>query len=193
MGASRIVLLVKNPPAMQETQVWFLGREDPLEKGYLPTPVSWASLVAQLGKNLPAMQEIWVWSLGWEDPLEKGKVIRTSVYRALLQPRSSLHPLYLSHHTLITLAFLKFGEDSPCAKALAFVLHFLFQWGLGCTSPTSRSLFKISQIYFSGSDSILQQGFFFSLIHLCSVPILCELKCCPYHCPRIIYLFIVLK
>ena len=43
--------------AMQETPDWFLGREDPLEKGYLPTPVSWASLVAQLGKNLPAMQE----------------------------------------------------------------------------------------------------------------------------------------
>ena len=25
--------LVKNPPAMQETPVRFLGREDPLEKG----------------------------------------------------------------------------------------------------------------------------------------------------------------
>ena len=24
--------LVKNPPAMQETQVWSLGQEDPLEK-----------------------------------------------------------------------------------------------------------------------------------------------------------------
>ena len=24
--------VVKNPPAMQETQVWSLGREDPLEK-----------------------------------------------------------------------------------------------------------------------------------------------------------------
>ena len=31
--------LVKNPPAMQETLVRFLGREDPLEKGWLPTPV----------------------------------------------------------------------------------------------------------------------------------------------------------
>ena len=30
---SLIVQLVKNPPAMQETPVWFLGREDPLEKG----------------------------------------------------------------------------------------------------------------------------------------------------------------
>ena len=30
--ASIVVQLVKNLPAMQETQVWFLGWEDPLEK-----------------------------------------------------------------------------------------------------------------------------------------------------------------
>ena len=39
--ASLIVQLVKNLPAMQETPVWFLGQEDPLEKGRLPTPVFW--------------------------------------------------------------------------------------------------------------------------------------------------------
>ena len=33
MGASLIAQLVKNPPAMQETPVRFLGREDPGEKG----------------------------------------------------------------------------------------------------------------------------------------------------------------
>ena len=32
--ASLVAQLVKNPPAMQETPVWFLGWEDPLEKGY---------------------------------------------------------------------------------------------------------------------------------------------------------------
>ena len=32
-GASLVAQLVKNPPAMQETPVEFLGREDPLEKG----------------------------------------------------------------------------------------------------------------------------------------------------------------
>ena len=32
-GASLIAQLVKNLPAMQETPVWFLGREDLLEKG----------------------------------------------------------------------------------------------------------------------------------------------------------------
>ena len=31
--ASLILQLIKNPPAMQETPVCFLGREDPLEKG----------------------------------------------------------------------------------------------------------------------------------------------------------------
>ena len=31
--ASLIAQLVKNPPAMQETLVRFLGQEDPLEKG----------------------------------------------------------------------------------------------------------------------------------------------------------------
>ena len=70
--ASLIAQLVKNPPAMQETPVRFLGQEDPLEKGY-PLQYSWASLVAQLVKNLPAMWKTWVRSLVWEDPLEKGK------------------------------------------------------------------------------------------------------------------------
>ena len=31
--ASLVAQMVKNPPAMQETQVWFLDQEDPLEKG----------------------------------------------------------------------------------------------------------------------------------------------------------------
>ena len=31
--ASLVAQLVKNPPAMQETWVWSLGWEDPLEKG----------------------------------------------------------------------------------------------------------------------------------------------------------------
>ena len=33
IGVSLIAQLVKNPPAMQETLVQFLGREDRLEKG----------------------------------------------------------------------------------------------------------------------------------------------------------------
>ena len=32
LGASLVAQTVKRPPAMQETQVQFLGQEDPLEK-----------------------------------------------------------------------------------------------------------------------------------------------------------------
>ena len=37
--ASLVAQQVKNLPAMQETPVWFLGQEAPLEKDRLPTPV----------------------------------------------------------------------------------------------------------------------------------------------------------
>ena len=33
VALSLVAQLVKNPPAMQETPVWILGGEDPLEKG----------------------------------------------------------------------------------------------------------------------------------------------------------------
>ena len=39
LGASMVVQMVKNLPAMQETQDQSLGQEDPLEKGWQPTPV----------------------------------------------------------------------------------------------------------------------------------------------------------
>ena len=50
-----IAQLVKNPPAMQETLVQFLGPKDPLEKTDYSLQDSGASLVAQLMKNPPAM------------------------------------------------------------------------------------------------------------------------------------------
>ena len=71
--------LVKNPPAMQETPVQFLGqgRSTGERIGY-PLQFSWAFLVVQLVKNMPAMRETWVRSLGWEDLLEKGKATHSS-------------------------------------------------------------------------------------------------------------------
>ena len=36
--ASLIAQLIKNSPAIQETSVWFLGWEDPLEKGKATHP-----------------------------------------------------------------------------------------------------------------------------------------------------------
>ena len=76
---SPIAQLVKNLLAMQETLVWFLGGEDPLEgKGY-PLQYSWASLVALLVKNQPAMRENWVRSLGWENPLKEETATHSSI------------------------------------------------------------------------------------------------------------------
>ena len=85
--SSLIAQLVKNPPAMQETLVQFLGQEDPLERRQATHSSIPASLVAQLVKNRPAMQETWVQCLGWEDPLEKGKATHCSIlaWRILLE------------------------------------------------------------------------------------------------------------
>ena len=38
LRASLVAQIVKQPPAMQETGVQSLDREDPLEKEWLPTP-----------------------------------------------------------------------------------------------------------------------------------------------------------
>ena len=50
----------------------------PWRRDRLPTPDSWASLVAQMVKNPTAMWEAWVQSLGQEGPLEKGMTTHSS-------------------------------------------------------------------------------------------------------------------
>ena len=44
-GASLVAQMVKNLPAMQETLIWSLGQEDPLEKGMaiLSSILNWAA------------------------------------------------------------------------------------------------------------------------------------------------------
>ena len=55
-GSALVAQMVKNPPAMQKTQVQSLGQEDSPGEGIgYPLQYSWTSLVAQLVKNLPAM------------------------------------------------------------------------------------------------------------------------------------------
>ena len=98
-----MVQMVKNLPAMRETQVLPLVWEDTLEKGMathsnilawrtLQTEepggiqsmglqrggYGWTSLVAQTIKHLSTMWETWVRSLGREDPLEKEMAIHSS-------------------------------------------------------------------------------------------------------------------
>ena len=48
---SLIAQLVKNPPAMQETPVQFLGREDPWRRDRLPTPVFFGFPCGSVGKE----------------------------------------------------------------------------------------------------------------------------------------------
>ena len=45
VGASLVAQLVKNPPAMQETSVWSLGLEDPMEGG------AWQATVHGVAKS----------------------------------------------------------------------------------------------------------------------------------------------
>ena len=72
-GASLVVQLVKNLPAIRETWVQSLDW-----KGY-PLQYSGASLVAQLVKNLSAMWKTWVQFLGGEDFMEKGMATHSSI------------------------------------------------------------------------------------------------------------------
>ena len=56
-GASLVAQLVKNPPAVQETQVWSLGEEDPLEKELATHSTifldrgAWQATVSPLGRK----------------------------------------------------------------------------------------------------------------------------------------------
>ena len=81
LWASLVAQLVKNPCAMQETPVRFLGWEDLLEEGHrLPTLVLLGFPGGLDGiKNLPAVRETWVSSLGWKDPLEEGMTTHSSI------------------------------------------------------------------------------------------------------------------
>ena len=77
--ASPVAQQVKNPSAMQDTLVRFLGQKVPLEKDWLPTPVFLGFPGGSDVKNLLAMWEARVQSLGWEDPLEEGMTTHSSI------------------------------------------------------------------------------------------------------------------
>ena len=108
--ASWVAPLVKNPPAMQETLVLFLGQEvSPREVIGYPLQYSWASLVAQMVKNPHAMCETWVPSLGWEDPQEKGKATHSSIL-AWRIPWTTVHGVTKSQTQLSDFHFPQFRD-----------------------------------------------------------------------------------
>ena len=69
--ASLIAQLVKNPPAMQETPVRFLGWEDLLERDRLPTLVFLGFPCGSAGKETACN----VGDLGWEDPWGRERLL----------------------------------------------------------------------------------------------------------------------
>ena len=95
IGASLVAQRLKRLPAMRETQVRSLGREDPLEKemavysSALAWKIPWMEepdklqsivlQVAQTVKHLPTMWETRVRSLGQEVPLEKETATHSSI------------------------------------------------------------------------------------------------------------------
>ena len=78
--------MVKNPSAMQETQVQSLGWEDPpregngysLQSSCLENPMDRGVWWAIINK-LPAIWETWIRSLDWEDPLQEGMATHSSI------------------------------------------------------------------------------------------------------------------
>ena len=79
MRASLVAKLVKNLPAMQETPVWFLGREDPLEKDRLLTPVFLGFPDDSAGKESACNVGNLGVIPGLGRPLEKGKATHSSI------------------------------------------------------------------------------------------------------------------
>ena len=89
--ASLIAQLVKNLPAMQETLVWFLGGEDPLEKGNathssilgLPWWLSWLKICLQCGR--PGFDR-WVGKHLWRRELLPTPVFWPGEFNGLYSP-----------------------------------------------------------------------------------------------------------
>ena len=75
--------LVKNPPAMQEIPVQFLGWEEGL--GY-PLQYSWTFLVAQLVKDAPAMRETWFGKIPWRTERLPSQVFWPGKFHGLYSP-----------------------------------------------------------------------------------------------------------
>ena len=78
-GASLVAQPVKNPPAMQETPVQFLGWEDPLEEGMathfsifgLENPMdreAWQAMVHRVAKSQTRLKQLSTHERAWVIP-----------------------------------------------------------------------------------------------------------------------------
>ena len=74
-----VAQVVKNPPAIQETLVQFLGWEIPWKRDRLCNPVFLGVPGGSDSQEFNAMRKTWVQSLGSEDPLEEGRATHSSI------------------------------------------------------------------------------------------------------------------
>ena len=125
--ASLIAQLVKNPPAMQETPVLFLGWEDPLEKGY----ATHSSILA--------------WRIPWTE--EPGRLqsqghkesdttewlsLSLTIFSQILVSWELLKSWGKHHHQEGEIPIIKFGNLYFFVKILAISIdsrnHWLWKW-----------------------------------------------------------------
>ena len=117
LGAFLMAEMVKNLPAMQQTWVWSLGWEDPLEKGMAPD----SSILA--------------WRIPWTE--EPGRLQSMGSQRAIHNWTTNMHTLpHLQKGFLISLS-LPFSVECPLPGALLAshgqVLACLPMWACLCT------------------------------------------------------------
>ena len=154
--------MVKNLPAMQETWVWSLDWEDPLEKGIAThSSILRTSLVAQMVKNLPVMWETWAQYLGQEDLREKGMAGYPLQYSCLVNfmnwgaCQATIHGVRKSQTQLID----TFTSHSKISFIYAHIFHCEWEsfqicswvpswWGHGYFSSFFLSL-SLSFFFFS--------------------------------------------
>ena len=79
MWASLVAQLVKNLPAMQETQFDSWVGKIPWRRDRLPIPVFTGFPGGSDDEESACNVETWVQSLSWEDPLEEGMATRSSI------------------------------------------------------------------------------------------------------------------
>ena len=76
---SLVARLVKNPPAMQETLIRFLGRKILCRRDRLPSLVFSGFSSGSSGKESTCNARNLNSFLGWKDPLEKGTATNSSI------------------------------------------------------------------------------------------------------------------
>ena len=124
-----IAQLLKNPPAMQEILVRFLGRKDPLKRDRLPTPVFLGfpcsagkesacsagdlGLIPGLGRSLEKGKATHCSILAWRSPWTI-KSMGSQTFTSL----SSLPNAWCNHTTRRKLFFSDFETEPPCISCL---------------------------------------------------------------------------